>query len=115
MSSGILRLSNAEAILLVALAAEVVLFSAIAENFLTLSNGFEVLRFSVELGLLAIALTPLIVSGGIDLSVGSMLGLAAVVFGAAVWDWGLPIPAAAAIAILVGGAGGALNGLLIAR
>ena len=40
-------------------------------------------RFSVELGLLALALTPVIVTGGIDLSVGSMMGLAAVVFGAA--------------------------------
>jgi rhamnose transport system substrate-binding protein len=109
------RLSNAERILLLALAGEIVLFSAIAQNFLTIANGFEVLRFSVELGLLAIALTPVIVSGGIDLSVGSMLGLAAVVFGAAVWDWGLPIPAAAAIALLVGAAGGALNAVLIAR
>jgi rhamnose transport system permease protein len=107
--------SNSEWILLLALVGEVVLFSAIAQNFLTVSNGFEVLRFSVELGLLAIALTPVIVSGGIDLSVGSMLGLAAVVFGSAVWDWGLPIPAAAAVAVLVGAAGGALNGLLIAR
>jgi len=107
--------SNSEWVLLLALVGEVVLFSAIAQNFLTVSNGFEVLRFSVELGLLAIALTPVIVSGGIDLSVGSMLGLAAVVFGAAVWDWGLPIPAAAAMAVLVGAAGGALNGLLIAR
>ena len=108
-------LSNSEWILLLALVGEIVLFSAIAQNFLTVSNGFEVLRFSVELGLLAIALTPVIVSGGIDLSVGSMLGLAAVVFGSAVWDWGLPIPAAAAVAVLVGAAGGALNGLLIAR
>jgi rhamnose transport system permease protein len=107
--------SNSEWILLLALVGEVVLFSAIAQNFLTVSNGFEVLRFSVELGLLAIALTPVIVTGGIDLSVGSMLGLAAVVFGAAVWDWGLPIPAGAAIAVLAGAAGGALNGLLIAR
>ena len=40
-------------------------------------------RFSVELGLLAVALTPVIVAGGIDLSVGSMMGLAAVTFGAA--------------------------------
>ena len=46
-------------------------------------NFFEMTRFSVELGLLAVALTPVIVSGGIDLSVGSMMGLAAVTFGAA--------------------------------
>jgi len=37
-------------------------------------NFFEITRFSVELGLLAVALTPVIVAGGIDLSVGSMMG-----------------------------------------
>ena len=38
-------------------------------------------RLSVEIGLLAVALTPVIVSGGIDLSVGSLMGLSAVLFG----------------------------------
>ena len=60
------------------------------------ANFFEVLRLSVELGLLAIALTPVIITGGIDLSVGSMMGLAAVTFGAAFHDWHLPIAVAAA-------------------
>jgi rhamnose transport system substrate-binding protein len=106
---------NGEWILLLALAAEVTLFSAIAQNFFTVGNFFEVTRFSVELGLLAIALTPVIISGGIDLSVGSMMGLAAVVFGAAYQDWHLPLPAAAAVALALGCAGGALNALLIAR
>jgi rhamnose transport system permease protein len=106
---------NGEWVLLVALAAEVVLFSAIAQNFFTPGNFFEVIRLSVELGLLAIALTPVIISGGIDLSVGSMMGLAAVVFGAAVQDWHLPIAAAILLALATGCAGGALNGLLIAR
>jgi rhamnose transport system substrate-binding protein len=90
---------NGEWILLLALAAEVALFSAIAQNFFTLGNFFEVTRLSVELGLLAVALTPVIISGGIDLSVGSMMGLAAVVFGAAYQDWHLPLPAAAAVAL----------------
>src|SRR5437870_710429 len=102
-------------ILVAALLLEVTIFSAIAENFFTTGNFFEVLRFSVELGLLAIALTPVIITGGIDLSVGSMMGLAAVVFGAAWRDWNLSLAAAALIALLAGGAGGALNGFLIAR
>jgi len=106
---------NGEWILLLALAAEIALFSAIGQNFFTARNFFEVIRFSVELGLLAIALTPVIVTGGIDLSVGSMLGLAAVVFGAAWRDWHFPLPAAASMALLVGCAGGGLNALLIAR
>ena len=101
--------------LLLALLLEVGIFAAVADNFFTWDNFFEIVRFSVELGLIALALTPVIITGGIDLSVGSMMGLAAVVFGAASKNWGLPVPAAAAIAVLVGCAGGALNGILISR
>lgn len=101
--------------LLLALLGEIAIFSIISRNFLTLGNFFEVTRFSVELGLLAIALTPIIVTGGIDLSVGSMMGLAAVVFGAAHRDWHLSIPAAAAVTLFAGAAGGSLNALLISR
>jgi rhamnose transport system substrate-binding protein len=106
---------NGEWILLLALVAEIAVFSAIAENFFTWNNFFEVIRFSVELGLLALAMTPVIITGGIDLSVGSMMGLAAVVLGAAWQDWHLPLAAAALVALVVGLAGGALNALAIAR
>ena len=70
---------------------------------------------SVEVGLLALALTPVIITGGIDLSVGSMMGLAAVVLGALWRDAQLPIARGRSVALLVGFAGGALNGFLIAR
>ena len=106
---------NGEGRLLFALLLEVGVFSAVADNFFTWGNFFEIVRFSVELGLIALALTPVIITGGIDLSVGSMMGLAAVVFGAASRNWGLPVPAAAAFALLVGCAGGALNGILVSR
>src|SRR4051812_6089835 len=106
---------NGEWALLVVLAAEIAFFSAAAPNFFTIGNFFEITRFSAELGLLAVALTPVIVAGGIDLSVGAMMGLAAVSFGAAHHAWHLAVPLAAAIALLVGLAGGALNALLIAR
>jgi rhamnose transport system permease protein len=106
---------NNEWILLLAVAGEVALFSAIAPNFATVANFFELTRLSVELGLLAIALTPVIITGGIDLSVGAMMGLAAIMFGVAARDWGLPIGAAALVSLLVGGAGGTLNAVLVAR
>ena len=107
-------LSSGEWILLAAVGAEIAVFAAIAQNFFTLENFFEMLRLSVELGLLAVALTPVIVSGGIDLSVGSMMGLAAVLFGAAYHDWGLSLGGAAMVALAAGCAGGALNAWLIA-
>lgn len=102
-------------ILALVLLAEIALFSLLAPNFFSVGNFFEVTRISVELGLLAVALTPIVITGGIDLSVGSMMGLAAVAFGSAYRDWGLPVPAAAAVALLLGTAGGMLNAILIAR
>src|SRR5438067_6888973 len=102
-------------ILLLTLAAEIALFATIAQNFFTLGNFFEITRVSVELGLLALALTPVIITGGIDISVGSMSGLATIAFGAAYGYWHLPHSAAAAATMRVCCAGGLLNALLIAR
>ena len=106
---------NGEWVLALVLLFEVAIFSAIGENFFTTENFFEVIRLSVELGLLSLAMTPIIITGGIDLSVGSMMALAAVIFGAAWHDAGLPILAAAALALLAGALGGALNAALITR
>jgi len=94
---------------------EIALFSAIGWNFFTAGNAGEIVRASAEVGLLALALTPVILTGGIDLSVGSLLGLCAVVLGVTWRDAGWPVPVAAAAAVLAGVAGGGLNALLIAR
>jgi rhamnose transport system substrate-binding protein len=96
-------------------AAEIAVFSVLGGNFFSAANGWEIVRLGAELGLLALALTPVIVTGGIDLSVGSMMGLAAVVFGKLWRDAGLPPAVAAAGALLVGACGGGLNAVLIAR
>jgi rhamnose transport system substrate-binding protein len=106
---------NGEWVLALVLLFEIAIFAAIGENFFTSENLFEVIRLSVELGLLSLAMTPIVITGGIDLSVGSMMALAAVIFGAAWHDAGLPIPAAAALALLAGSLGGALNAALITR
>ncbi|HJZ81213.1 MAG TPA: substrate-binding domain-containing protein [Pyrinomonadaceae bacterium] len=106
---------NHEWALLLVLVLECAIFSATGTNFFTAANGFEITRLSVEVGLLALALTPVIITGGIDLSVGSMMGLAAVVLGALWRDAHLPILLAAALSLLIGAAGGSLNALLISR
>ncbi len=106
---------NGEWVLALALAVEIAVFSAIGENFFTWSNFFEVVRLSVELGLLALALTPIMITGGIDLSVGSIMGLSAVVFGVLWRDGGLPIAAAVGAALLLGCLAGLLNAVLIAK
>lgn len=104
-----------EGVLTGLLIVEIALFSVLGTNFFTLANAFEVVRVSAEIGLLALALTPVIVSAGIDLSVGSMMGLAAVVFGHLVKETGLSWAAAIPLVLGLGAAGGATNALLITR
>lgn len=102
-------------LLALVLGAEVLFFAASAPNFFTAGNAAEIVRLGVEVGLLALALTPVIVTGGIDLSVGALLGLCAVTFGALWRDGGWPIPLAAVAAVATGAAGGGLNAWFVAR
>src|SRR5437879_4527042 len=106
---------NNEWALLLVLLVECGVFSVTGNNFLSTSNAFEITRLSVEIGLLALALTPIIITGGIDLSVGSMMGLAAVVMGGLWRDAHLPLAVAIGVALLVGLLGGALNAVMITR
>jgi len=104
-----------EVVLLLVIVLEVILFTTLGRRFLDGTNVSNIFRHSVEIGLLALAMTPVILTGGIDLSVGSMIGLCAVSFGMLVNDAGLSPVMAGLIAILIGTAGGGLNALLIAR
>ena len=104
-----------EWILAALIALEIALFSVTGTNFFSISNFFECIRLAVEIGLLALALTPVIVTGGIDLSVGSMMGLCAVTFGALWRDAHLPVEIALVGTLTVSLAGGGLNALLISR
>src|SRR5436853_6350466 len=109
-----LRLTQ-QTILAGLLAAEVAIFAAIGKNFFTADNAFEIVRLVVEIGLLALALTPVIVTGGIDLSVGSLMGLSAVLLGMLWRDAHLPVWLAAVVAVGVGALAGGLNALVITR
>jgi rhamnose transport system permease protein len=82
-------------------------------GFGTIDRQFDILRHSCEIGLLAVALTPVIITGGIDLSVGSLLGLCAILFGKFWHDGGLSIPVALALTLVIGAVGGGLNAALI--
>lgn len=106
--------SNGEWVLLVVLALEAAVFGWAHPRFLSWENLFEIARLAAEVGLLAFGLTAVIKTGGIDLAVGSMMGLAAVALGGT-WALGFPIGAAVLFALLLGGAGGALHGWLITR
>ena len=102
-----------ETILLLVLALEWLYFNSVGPRFGSLDNSYDILRHSVEIGLLALAMTPVILTGGIDLSVGSLLGLCAILFGKLWRDAGLPIPVAAACTLGFGALAGGLNATLI--
>ncbi len=102
-----------ETILMLVLVAEWSYFNVVGRNFGTLDNTYDILRHSVEIGLLALAMTPVILTAGIDLSVGSLLGLCGILFGKLWRDAGMPIPWAAACTIAIGALAGGLNAWLI--
>ena len=104
-----------EMVLVLVIVFEVILFQMLGNNFLVSRNLSNVFRHSVEIGLLALAMTPVILTGGIDLSVGSMMGLCAVLFGMMVNSLGLDPWLAALAAIAFGALGGGLNAVLITR
>jgi ribose/xylose/arabinose/galactoside ABC-type transport system permease subunit len=113
MSTQLLR--RFESLLAFVLLIELLIFSKTGVNFATAGNMFEILRLSTEIGLLALVMTPIILTGGIDLSVGSLLGLCAILFGKLWRDAGLPPAFAAACTLLIGAACGGLNAWFITR
>lgn len=108
-------LARHETVLLFVIVLEVVLFNALGQRFLTGGNVANIFRHSIEIGLLALAMTPVILTGGIDLSVGSMIGLCAVLFGMMVNTLGFDPWLAGLVAIGMGALGGGLNAVLIAH
>lgn len=83
-------------------------------NFLSQNNIINILRVSAPLLTLAGAFTLLMISGNIDLSVGSAMSLSGVVYALLAIN-GVPFPAAFAITLVVGVGLGALNGFLVVR
>ena len=104
-----------ESLLIAVLVLECVIFTRTGTNFATQGNALEILKFSVEIGLLALVMTPVILTGGIDLSVGSLLGLCAVCFGKFWRDAGMAWPLAAVMTLVIGALAGGVNALLITR
>ena len=89
-------------------------FSFTSPAFFTVNNGLTVLLQTSVIGLLAIGMTMVIITGGIDLSVGSVLALAGVVAGLVI-KAGVPVIPAMALGIMAGAACGFVNGLVITK
>lgn len=112
--SGLLRrfLSRPEAPALIFLAVLVAVFSVVADGFLRASNLEGILAQVAVVGVIALAVNQVILSGEIDISMGSMLGLCAIVAGSVALATGSLLPTLLA-GVAVGAAAGAVNGLLV--
>ena len=108
-------LISQEGVLFVIMLVSVLFLATRTDKFLTVDNLLQQGRFMTEIGLIAIPMTYIIITGGIDLSVGSILGLTAIVLG---WTWqelGFPLELAIITGILSGTVAGFVNGLFIVR
>jgi ribose/xylose/arabinose/galactoside ABC-type transport system permease subunit len=92
----------------------VLLLWALSPFFLTVSNLSNVLEQTSINAVIAVGMTFVILSGGIDLSVGSLVALAGVALAAALRA-GAPLPIALLAGVATGSAAGLCNGLLITR
>lgn len=91
-----------------------IVFSLSTDAFLTQQNLTNVLRQIAILGIVSVGMTLVVLTGGIDLSVGSTLALVGVVTATAMTALGLDIYSASILGILVGGVVGAVNGVAVA-
>jgi ribose/xylose/arabinose/galactoside ABC-type transport system permease subunit len=90
------------------------LLTVLTPHFLTVSNLLNVTEQTTINAVIAVGMTFVILSAGIDLSVGSIVALSGVVLGSALHS-GVPVPAAILLSLTTGAVCGLLNGLLITR
>jgi ribose transport system permease protein len=91
-----------------------ILFGLLSRHFLTLRTLQSVLNQVPDLMVIATGMTLVLIAGGIDLSVGSVLALSGVILGMAMADWGWPLAPAIVFCLAVGTVCGLANGLVSA-
>jgi rhamnose transport system permease protein len=109
------RLLRHESILAILTVLALAILAMQSDKFFTTDNLLNQGRLMSEVGLVALAMTFVIVTGGIDLSVGSILGLTAILLGVFWKNVGLPLPVAMGLAVMCGSLAGFVNGLIITR
>lgn len=90
-------------------------FSLASPNFMQTSNILAILQATSVNGILAVAATLVIITGGIDLSVGTLMTFTAVIAGVVLTYWGFPLPIGIIAAILTGAVIGLISGAIIAK
>ncbi len=97
------------------LIALVLVFTLSSENFFRFDNIMGILLSTAVIGVLALGSTFVIITGGIDLAVGTVMTFSSVMTGVIITFWGLPIPFGIVGGVLTGAACGLLSGLAVAK
>ena len=92
-----------------------VVFSLASPNFFQFSNIVGILLATAVNGVLALGATFIIITGGIDLSVGTVMTLSAVMTGVFITRMGLPVPVGILGGVLTGSLAGLVNGTVVAK
>lgn len=93
----------------------VIFFSFASSNFFQFSNIVGILLSTSVIGVLALGATFVIITGGIDLSVGTVMSLSAVMTGVFITVLGLPVPVGILGGILTGALCGSISGTAVAK
>ncbi|NLX62113.1 MAG: ABC transporter permease [Tissierellia bacterium] len=93
---------------------EIILFSLLTDNFLSKSNFISVLQNSAEIALISIGMTMVMIQGGVDLSVGSMMGILAIIAGRMI-ESGVNNLAILMVVLVLGSLMGSVNGLIVTK
>ncbi len=90
-------------------------FSIFAPNFAAWNNMVNIMQATAVNGVLGVAVSFVIISGGIDLAVGTMMTLTAVMAGIILTNWGMPLPIGIIGAMLTGALTGSVSGIAVAK
>ena len=99
----------------VVLLAMIGFFSFATENFAQWSNVINILQATAVNGILGVACTFVIITAGIDLSVGTLMTFCSVITGVVLTNLGMPLPLGIIAALVTGALCGALSGFIIAK
>ena len=92
-----------------------VFFSIFGKNFFGYEGFKQILQSSYYIGFMAFGVTFVIITGGIDLSIGTVMMCSAIIGGTAFTNWGWPVPLALVLVLISGLFFGLCNGLMIAK
>lgn len=114
-STGGVKAALSKYMILLELAGICIVVALLTDKFMSVNNWMNILLTASYSGLVAVGMTFVIITGGIDLSVGSILAFSSMIGAMAISRWGWPVPIAIIFIIVIGALIGWEQGLFVSR